>query len=94
MNPTLYKDIVDSTQALVFFGTPHQGAEVATWAGYLSHISKAVGVRSSAVTDELKTWSPTLLELNTLFSEKISDLSVSTFFELEVTHGVKVRHTL
>ena len=90
MNPTLYGDIVDSTKALIFFGTPHQGANIAAWATFLSHVSKAVGVRSSAVTEDLQAWSKPLIDLNKLFSEKITQLDVTTFFELEDTYGVKV----
>jgi hypothetical protein len=90
MNPTQYSEIIESTKALVFFGTPHQGADVATWSTYLTNVSKAIGIQSSTVLKELKRWSTTLLELNRLFSEQISELMVTTFFELEDTYGVRV----
>jgi hypothetical protein len=91
MNLTQYSEIIESTKALVFFGTPHQGADVATWSTYLTNVSKAIGLRSSTVLKELERWSTTLLELNKLFSEQISELMVTTFFELEDTYGVRVR---
>ena len=77
-------------KSIFFFGTPHQGADVAIWAGYLSHISSAVGIRRANVTKELQTWSKPLVELTTLFSEQIPDLFITTFFETQPVYGVIV----
>lgn len=88
--PTLYKDLIDSIVALFFFGTPHQGADIASWGTFLGHIGKAVGVKTTQVTAELQRWSKPLLELNTMFSEQIPDLFVTTFWEKQPTYGITV----
>jgi len=88
--PSIFGDIYSSVKAILFFGTPHQGANAAVWATYLGHISKAVGIRRANVTKELQTWSNELVELTTLFSEQIPDLSITTFFEMQPTYGVIV----
>jgi hypothetical protein len=75
--PSIFGDIYSSVKAILFFGTPHQGANAAVWATYLGHISKAVGIRRANVTKELQTWSNELVELTTLFSEQIPDLSIN-----------------
>lgn len=76
--------------ALVFFGTPHQGANIADWGTYLSKISRVVGIRSSTVLEELGLWSKPILDLNNLFCEQAADQNVSTFWEMEKYHGVQV----
>ncbi|CAN9356736.1 unnamed protein product [Alternaria alternata] len=71
---SLYKDIVDSVNALIFFGTPHQGANIA----------------DCTVTAELGLWSKPILDLNNLFTEQAADQNVSTFWEMEKYLGVQV----
>lgn len=88
--PHLYHDILASAKSFFFFSTPYQGADVAIWAGYLSHISSAVGIKRANVTKELQTWSKTLVELTTLFSEQIPDLFITTFFETQPAYRVIV----
>jgi hypothetical protein len=88
--PHLYHDILASVKSIIFFGTPHQGADVAIWAGYLSHISSAIGIKRANVTKELQTWSKPLVELTTMFSEQLPDLLITTFFETRPTYGVIV----
>jgi hypothetical protein len=90
MKPTLYSDLISSVRSLVFFGTPHQGADIATWGTFLSHVSTAFRVRSTQALEELGKWSPTLLQLNTLFAEQAADQNVTTFFERQKTYGVMV----
>jgi hypothetical protein len=86
----LYGDIYSSVKSILFFGTPHQGANAAIWATYLGHISKAVGIRRTNVTKELKTWSNTLVELTRLFSEQAPDLFITSFFEMQPVSGIIV----
>jgi hypothetical protein len=76
--------------ALVFFGTPHQGANIADWTKYLGKISRVIGIRSSTVTAELGLWSKPILDLNNLFTEQAADQNVSTFWEMEKYLGVQV----
>jgi hypothetical protein len=86
----LYHDISASVKSIIFFGTPHQGANIAIWTKYLSQISRAIGIKRANVTKELQTWSKPLVELTTLFSEQIPDLLITTFFETQPTYGVIV----
>lgn len=86
-----YGDILEATKAIVFFGTPHQGSDTATWMTYLCAISRGLGVKSAKVTHELERWSDPLVELTTNFSELAPRFLISTFFEEQKTNGVLVR---
>ncbi|GKZ81458.1 hypothetical protein AnigIFM56816_005979 [Aspergillus niger] len=90
MNLAQFGDLIESIKSLIFFGTPHQGADIATWVTFLTNVSRAIGIKSSDVLQELQRWSNSLLDLNRLFSQQIADLKVTTFFELEDTYGVRV----
>ncbi len=87
---SLYGDIYESAKSITFFGTPHQGANIAEWAGYLEKISKIVGVSRSNVLRELETWSPTLLNLSRTFNEQIPRLLINSFYEKQPYQGIYV----
>jgi hypothetical protein len=87
---TLYGDLYNSVQSILFFGTPHLGSDAAAWAVSLGHISKAVGIRRTSVIKELKTWSNTLMDLTVLFSDRARNFSIITFVETQPTYGVIV----
>jgi hypothetical protein len=63
---------------------------MATWAGYLSNIGRVLGVKNTAVTDELKRWSNPLTELTKVFSENQENIAITTFFESRSLHGAIV----
>lgn len=86
----LYGSILDSTKAVVFFGTPHQGADTAVWATFLGNVGKAVRLRNTEVVEELKRWSNPLVDLTRTFSELAPRFSVSTYFEKKTTNGILV----
>ena len=90
LKPTLYSSIVDATKAVLFLGTPHQGADIASWVKAMGGLSKSIGLRSTTVMHQLSRWSEPLIELSTLFSEQISDLQVTTFYEKLPTYGIVV----
>ena len=87
----MYGDILRSTQSIVFFGTPHQGSDVAVWAGYLEAIGKPIGARDTVVSKELQRWSKPLVEQTTLFSEIAPNFAITTFYESLPFYGVIVR---
>lgn len=89
-----YHVILDSTKAIVFFGTPHQGSDAATWASFLGSVGKAVRVRNTDVVEELRRWSSPLVELTTTFSELAPKFLTSTYFETKATNGVVVSSNL
>jgi hypothetical protein len=86
-----YAGIWNSTKYLVFFGTPHQGADVAVWATYLGNLGQGLGFGSTAVTQDLKRWSNPLVELAVNFGQIASRFDIVTFFEQIETYGVMVR---
>jgi hypothetical protein len=86
----LYGDILSSTKAILFFGTPHQGADSAVWAAYLGNLARGLGFRTAEVTQELQRWSNPLVELTTSFSGLAQKFFISTFFQLWDTCGIKV----
>jgi hypothetical protein len=86
----MFHDILDSTKSILFFGTPHQGADSATWSVYLSKISGVVGVQNTEVTAELMRWSNPLVELTKVFSENQEKISITTFYESRPMHGIIV----
>ncbi|OHE97572.1 hypothetical protein CORC01_07187 [Colletotrichum orchidophilum] len=88
MLPGLYGDILQSTNAIVFFGTPHQGSDLAVWASFLGGLGRVVRLRNTRVVDDLKRWSNPLVELTTAFAEMWERFDITTFYETKKTHGV------
>ncbi|KAM4063706.1 alpha/beta hydrolase family protein [Hirsutella rhossiliensis] len=86
----LYGDLLRATKAIVFFGTPHQGAGTAEWASFLGGLGQAVGLRSTEVVGELKRWSHTLVEQTTLFADLWERFDITTFYETMKTNGVMI----
>jgi hypothetical protein len=85
----LYKDLLSSVYHLVFFGTPHQGAN--SVAGFLNDLGAAVtSARDGSVLRELELWSPSLVEANAMFVDIAEGFTITTFFEKEKTHGIQV----
>jgi hypothetical protein len=86
-----YGDILNSTKSIVFFGTPHQGADAAVWATYLGNLAQGLGIRGTAVTEELKRWSYPLVELRVNFGQLAPRLIIRTFFETRKKYNVLLR---
>ncbi|KAI8955665.1 hypothetical protein F4801DRAFT_528534 [Xylaria longipes] len=87
---SLYGDILEATKAIVFFGTPHQGADAAAWAAMLGGLGKIIGVQSTEVVEELKRWSDPLVELTTTFSELLARFDITTYCETKKINGILV----
>ncbi|TVY81035.1 Protein SERAC1, partial [Lachnellula suecica] len=86
----LYGDILKSTRCLVFFGTPHQGADAAVWGTYLGNLAKGLGIRNAEVTRELQRWSNPLVELRVSFAQLAPRFLIRTFFETKKKYNVLV----
>lgn len=86
----MYGDIYDSAKSISFLATPHQGADIATWATYLGNISQVLGIRNTAATKGLQTWSDSLLELSREFCELLPRLMINSFYETKPYKGVLV----
>lgn len=85
----LFEDLLRSVYHLVFFGTPHQGAN--STAGFLASLGATVGgAKDGSIIRELKLWSPSLMEADAMFVDIAEGFTITTFFEKEKTHGVQV----
>ena len=92
-----YQSILDSTRAIFFFGTPHQGSDVADTAGYLlrlvdSEAVEFIGGRGKPVRKDLiKDLSPkskTLEQLCTAFVNRAQAVRcIISFFEQNTIRG-------
>ncbi|KAI1991719.1 hypothetical protein LOZ54_001965 [Ophidiomyces ophidiicola] len=76
---TKFKNILDSTKAVLFFSTPHQGSTRADWEVRLQNLGNIWNLESSPL-NELKLWSYSLAEKTMAFSEIAPELDITTFF--------------
>jgi hypothetical protein len=79
--------ILDQTQGVVFLGTPNTGSDLANWAGRFWAV-----FHPSAATDDLKSDSPWLRDLNIWYRERApaEDIATLAFVETRATAGVIV----
>ncbi|KAK1640670.1 Alpha/Beta hydrolase protein [Colletotrichum phormii] len=87
-----FGDILSYTKAIVFFGTPHQGADAAAWAVLLGEIGSWVRLRNTEVVEELKRWSDPLVQLTRQFKEipSLYGIHITSFYETQATASLKV----
>ena len=92
-------DVYESTHAVIFFGTPERGAELASWERLLSDIAKAVQLdTNSAVLRNLDPMSGSskLVEMRRDFDDILQDdrrsreLRIYSFQEEEGMMGLKM----
>ena len=92
-------DIYDSTHAVIFFGTPHRGSDLASWSLLLSHIAAAVQLdTNNAVLRDLDptSGSSKLEEMRLDFDDILRDnrrsreLRIYSFQEEEGMTGLKM----
>jgi protein SERAC1 len=73
-----------STRGIVFLGTPHRGANLASYGEMLVTITKAVGLGSDkALIHSLRDRSPELFKMATYFSDIYEAFELFCFYELE-----------
>ncbi|KAL4933104.1 esterase/lipase family protein, partial [Aspergillus undulatus] len=60
VQPDIYGSIVESTKAIVFFSTPHQGADAGAWNAIFASFQQA-DIHDTLVVQELTLWSSMLL---------------------------------
>jgi hypothetical protein len=87
---SLYGDLLDCVKAVVFFGVPHRGADLAYWATFASMILQTMqlglGTNPNFVTD-LQRNSRTFSDISKQFIERGDKLKIRTFYETEKLHG-------
>lgn len=84
-----FNSILSATRSIVFFGTPHQGADTAVWAALLGGIGKYVGVRTTQVVGELQRWSDPLAQLSREFSGLPGEynIQITSYYETQTLYN-------
>lgn len=78
-----FGSIRESTHGVVFLGTPHRGANIASYGETLVTIAKAVGLGSErSLVHTLREKSPELLKLATNFTDIYGAFEIFCFYEL------------
>ena len=99
VNDPSYHDIYNDTHAIIFFGTPHRGSNIASWGRLLSGIAQAtqIDTNDSILIDlDPKSGSSKLEELRLDFDDILRDsqrarkLRVFSFQEEEGMTGVSL----
>ncbi|KAL4982522.1 hypothetical protein BDW68DRAFT_182459 [Aspergillus falconensis] len=84
-----FANLLKSTQAIIFFSTPHQGTHTEAWDAFFASLGRA-DLQEFEVVEELKQWSNMLAELTSEFGELAPGFQMTTFYESEETNGVLV----
>jgi len=86
-----YKQIFDSTRAIHFFGTPHQGLEINELLSMIDDVSLGQSTRSDFVKQlrEGTNFLNTQREDITSLWDKTADIEIVSFYETKTTAVVK-----
>lgn len=81
-----WQKIVEKTRGIVFFSTPHSGADVASWLTVLLSV-----LPGTVALDNLRAHDPALNDLNTWYRENAPGLGVRTlvYYEEKNTSGLQ-----
>lgn len=92
-----YKDILVHTKGIAFLGVPHQGSDIAWWAGFAAKLLRNASIGTStnvALLSDLEKGSTTLANISNQFVDRASNLIIYTFYETEKLNKVMVCITL
>ncbi|OKL63894.1 hypothetical protein UA08_01110 [Talaromyces atroroseus] len=81
-----FKNIIESTRAIVFFATPHHGSSRENWLHYIDSLEGVINIERR-ILDELCTWSQELVTRTAGFSNIASRLDITTFYATGVIYG-------
>jgi hypothetical protein len=87
-----YRQIFDSTRAILFFGTPHQGLEVKELLAMVEDVSLSQRASRSNLVEQLREGSnflDTYRDDITSLWGSISDIEIVSFYETKKTVTVK-----
>jgi len=79
-----YTTIYESVAGVMFFGTPHRGASLASWGNLLGKLVKTAFLGTSTntqLTEDLKPGSRILDHTSKAFPERAGDLKIFSFYE-------------
>jgi hypothetical protein len=84
-NPA-YTSIMESTHSVIFFGTPHQGSELASWGTILQNIGTVLSYQQrSPLLETLKANCPKLEDLRDDFRHQAIRYKIVSCFEQKAT---------
>lgn len=87
---SVYGDIADYTKGIVFFGTPHRGADAAKWADSIAAIISSASFRRwfrLPLLRVLKPNSKDLIDISEDFRSIVSNYAIVSFIEDEIFPG-------
>ena len=73
------------SKGIVFMGTPHHGADAASYGNFAARALKAIQMGTATnrnLISDLKKNSPALWQITQQFVERASTLMIKTFYEL------------
>ena len=83
---TRYKAIVTSTAGILFFGTPHQGADLASFAVKIDNIISFVAIQpKSTILKNMERDCDYLRQINDDFRGRSEGMTICSFYELGVS---------
>jgi hypothetical protein len=87
-----FGDLRDSVRGCVFFGVPHRGAKIASWASSLAKLTEMLGFEVNPnFTKALWKKSKIFADISKQFVERAGNIKFRTFYETERLHGYLVR---
>jgi hypothetical protein len=82
-----YSDILISIKGVMFFGTPHQGADAVWWAGFAANLTKGLELgrgTNKQYLEALERNSPELRNISLQWVERAANvMMIRTFFETD-----------
>ncbi len=81
-----YKTLLEHIFGAAFFGTPHKGADLASWSLTLGNIPRAASLGTSTnvqLRKDLEGNSSVLAQISRSFVEREKELKIFSFYELD-----------
>ena len=80
----VYGNLLEMAKGVIFMGTPHRGANVASWAKFAAQALRALQMGTAtnkSLLSDLRKNSKTLAQISQQFVERGSTLRIKTFYE-------------
>ncbi|KAF2793083.1 hypothetical protein K505DRAFT_325724, partial [Melanomma pulvis-pyrius CBS 109.77] len=88
-NEDRYNPIASATKGIVFFGTPHRGADLAFWGEMLARLGKACFLRPPKdLIKDLRNNSKTVMDVSEDFRSIVDKYAIVSFYEEDKLHGI------
>lgn len=87
---SIYGTVLNSVRALVLFGVPHRGSDLAYWSTFAARLLNTVqlGLRTNtSFVEALARNSQTFTDISQSFIERAAPLKIRTFYETEKLYG-------